>query len=262
MTTLRGGSPTPRGSARPRARSGSCRAPSARATLPSTPGPPRYPERVKHRLRSAAAVAISVVSLSGVAGCAVFSPPTVLRPYVPSDGLSSTVGDVAVRNALIVSSAPGQPGVVSAALVNSGEQSAQVTVTVETGSSPTSASFTVAPGTSFTIGSGSGAADLTGGDVESDTTGWLQLPTVTEVPGALVPMTFAAGGATATVNAPIVRPCFAYANLTPTPSSSPSASAGASPTTAAESTPSPTLNCQPEVGEDEVQGESDTSTTS
>jgi hypothetical protein len=180
----------------------------------------------------------------------VFSPPTVLRPYQPSDGLSSTVGDVSVRNALIVSPAPGQPGVVSAALVNSGEQAAQVTVTVDTGSSPTSSTFTVAPGTSFTIGSGSGAANLTGGDVESDTTGWLQVPSVTEVPGALVPMTFETGGATASLNAPIVRPCFAYANLTPTPS----AAAGVAPTTAAASTPSPSLNCQPEVGSDEVQG--------
>lgn len=206
---------------------------------------------MKHRLRSAAAVAISVVSLSGVAGCAVFSPPTVLRPYQPSDGLSTTVGDVSVRNALVVSGSAGQPGVVSAALVNSGEQAAQVTVTVDTGSTPTSSTFTVAPGTSFTIGSGGGAANLTGGDVESDTTGWMQVPTVTEVPGALVPMTFATGGATASLDAPIVRPCFAYANLTPTPS------AGGSATPSASPTPSPSDTCQPQVGKDEVQGESD-----
>jgi hypothetical protein len=210
---------------------------------------------VKHRLRSAAAVAISVVSLSGVAGCAVFSPPTVLRPYVPSDGLSATVGDVSVRNALIVAGAVDQPGVVSAALVNSGEQAAQVTVTVDTGSAPTSSTFTVGPGTSFTIGSGSGAANLTGGDVESDTTGWMQVPTVTEVPGALVPVTFATGGQTASLNAPVVRPCFAYAELTPTPSASPGATAGAAATPSA--TPSPSDTCQPQVAEDEVQGESD-----
>jgi len=209
---------------------------------------------VKHRLRSAAAVAISVVSLSGVAGCAVFSPPTVLRPYVPSDGLSATVGDVSVRNALVVAPAADQPGVVSAALVNSGEQAAQVTVTVTSGSTPTTSTFTVGPGTTFTIGSGSGAPTETGGDAESATSGWLQLPSVAEVPGELIPMTFAAGGATASLNAPIVRPCFAYAELTPTPSAT-TAGASASPTTAATPSASPTLNCQPEVGASETQGE-------
>jgi hypothetical protein len=139
--------------------------------------------------------------------------------------------------------------VLSAVLVNSGTETAQVTVTVDTGSAPTSASFSVLPGTSFSIGSGSGAANLTGGDVESDTTGWLQVPVVTEVPGALVPVSFAAAGKTTSINAPIVRPCFAYANLVPTPS----ASSSASPAPA--STPSPSLNCQPEVGADEVYGE-------
>ena len=208
---------------------------------------------MKLRLRPAAAVAISVVSLSGLTGCAVFSPPTVLKVYNPSDGLSATVGDVGVRNALIVSPAEGEPGVVSAVLVNSGTETAQVTVAVDTGSSPTTADFTVLPGTSFTIGSGSGAANLTGGDVESDTTGWLQVPEVTEVPGALVPMTFSAGGAEASVDAPIVRPCFAYENLVPTPAATPSAGESASPSAA--STPSPSINCQPEVGEDEVNGE-------
>lgn len=209
---------------------------------------------MKLRLRPAAAVALSVVSLSGLTGCAVFSPPTVLRPYNPSDGLSSTVGDVAIRNALIASTAPDQPGVVSAVLVNSGTEAAQVTVTVDTGSSPTSGSFTVQPGTSFSIGSGSGPANLTGGDVESDTTGWLQVPVVTQVPGALVPVSFESGGRTASLNAPVVRPCFAYENLLPTP--------GASSSPAAASTPSPTLDCQPDVAEDEVQGESGDSTSS
>jgi len=212
---------------------------------------------VKHRLRSAAAVAISVVSLSGVAGCAVFSPPTVLRPYVPSDGLSATVGDVSVRNALVVSGSEGQPGVVSAALVNSGEQAAQVTVTVDTGSSPTSSTFTVGPGTSFTIGSGSGVGDLSGTDVESDTTGWMQVPTVTEVPGTLVPMTFATGGATASLDAPVVRPCFAYAELTPTPSASSTPAAGAAASATPSATPSPSDTCQPQVAPTEVQGEGD-----
>lgn len=231
-------------------------------TLPSTSRPSRYPGAVKHRLRSAAAVAISVVSLSGVAGCAVFSPPTVLRPYQPSDGLSATVGDVSVRNALVVAPAADQPGVVSAALVNSGEQAAQVTVTVTSGSTPTTGTFTVGPGSTFTIGSGSGAPTETSGDAESATTGWLQLPTVTEVPGELIPMTFDAGGQSASLNAPIVRPCFAYAQLTPTPSASASATAGATPSSSAAASPSPTLNCQPEVGADETQGESGSGTES
>ncbi|NAZ81417.1 hypothetical protein GTR02_06265 [Kineococcus sp. R8] len=255
---------------------------------------------MKHRLRSAAAVALSLVSLSGVAGCAVFSPPTVLKPYVPSDGMGGAVGEVALRNVLLASPSEGEPGVLSAVLVNSGPEPAEVTVTVETGASPTSGTFTVRPETSFTIGSGSGAADLTGGDVESDTTGWLQVPSVTELPGAMVPVTFAAGGATTTVDALVVRPCFAYAGLLPTPTSAagstppatgaeaptaeaptaeaPTAEAtgaatpeaGATPSAPATgeaggtpaATPSPTLNCQPDVAEDEVYGESEADTAS
>ena len=208
--------------------------------------------------RSALAVVTSAAVL-GVAGCSVFSPPTVLKPYAPSDGSQTAVGGVEVRNVLLVSSGVDQPGVLSAVLVNSGDEAADVSVSVDVDAgSPTTERFTVAQNASLHIGD-PGAVAVAGAPTDDDAgaqeqVAWLQVPQVPVVPGQTVPVTFTVDGQDASVNAQVLRPCFEYAAVTPTaPAPSPSGTAGAEGTGAAPAaaTPSPTISCGPPQGEEQ-----------
>jgi len=53
--------------------------------------------------RRLASLALVAAVLVGTSGCALISPQATLIPYAPADGVSAHTGDVAVRNALIVS---------------------------------------------------------------------------------------------------------------------------------------------------------------
>ncbi|GAB3452884.1 hypothetical protein AB1207_23365 [Kineococcus endophyticus] len=225
--------------------------------------------------RSALAVVTSAAVL-GVAGCSVFSPPTVLKPYAPSDGSQTTVGGVEVRNVLMVSSGVDEPGVLSAVLVNSGSAPADVSVSVDVDAgSPTTEQFTVAQNASVHIGDPGAVADdaaSTDDDAgDQEQVAWLQVPQVPVVPGQTVPVTFTVNGQNASVNAQVLRPCFEYATVTPTvpaPTSTPTSTATSSPgaTEGAEGTPtatgtpststssaaaSPTISCGPVTGEEQ-----------
>ncbi|MEP6843987.1 MAG: DNA modification methylase, partial [Pseudolysinimonas sp.] len=52
------------------------------------------------KVRAGAAAAIAALVMLGVAACA---PIASLKPYDPSDGVSTTVGQVKVLNALVLS---------------------------------------------------------------------------------------------------------------------------------------------------------------
>lgn len=224
--------------------------------------------------RSALAVVTSAAVL-GVAGCSVFSPPTVLKPYAPSDGSQTTVGGVEVRNVLMVSSGVDEPGVLSAVLVNSGSAPADVSVSVDVDAgSPTTEQFTIAQNASVHIGDPGAVADTSAATTDDDAgnrekVAWLQVPQVPVVPGQTVPVTFTVNGENASVNAQVLRPCFEYATVTPTVpaptstatssgTSSPGATEGAEGTATASATPStsttsasasPTISCGPVTGE-------------
>ncbi|WP_432562298.1 hypothetical protein [Kineococcus sp. SYSU DK003] len=195
--------------------------------------------------RSAAAVVTAVATL-GVAGCSVFSPAIVLQPYDPSDGTGGGLGGVDIRNALVVSSGVDQPGVLSAVLVNSGEEDASVAVSVDVAAGTAAPqSFSVPAGSTLHIGDPGAVADA--GESTDDDAGvesevaWLQVPQIPVTPGETVPVTFTVGGESQVLDAPVLRPCFEYAAITPTPA--PEATA---PAAGAEATQ---IACGPEVGE-------------
>ncbi|MEZ0165327.1 hypothetical protein AB2L27_11215 [Kineococcus sp. LSe6-4] len=217
--------------------------------------------------RSALAVLTSAAVL-GVAGCSVFSPPTVLKPYAPSDGSQTRVGGVEVRNVLLVSTGVDQPGVLSAVLVNSGDQIADVSVSVDVeAGTPTTQSYTLAENAALHIGDpeavSQDAASTAGAESANDQrVAWLQVPQVPVVPGQTVPVSFTVGGEEASVNAQVLLPCFEYATLTPTaaPAAGADAETGTGTGTATAATPSPTITCGPALGEegllsDEGEGE-------
>lgn len=194
--------------------------------------------------RSALALAVAATTL-GLAGCSVFSPATVLKPYEPSDGSGAVLQGVQIRNALVVSSAVDEPGVLSVTLVNSTQEDASVEVAVDVAAGTSSGqSFLVPAGGVVQIGDPSAAdgttpaADTAAGNQVRP--GWVQIPQVPVVPGQTVPVTFGIGGESTELAAPVVLPCFEYAPITPTPV----ASATASPT------PSASVTCGPALGEE------------
>lgn len=63
------------------------------------------------------------VTLTLLAGCAAGFDATASKPYAPSDGVQADSGDIRVLNALVVSGEDGRTGVVSATVVNRGDDS-------------------------------------------------------------------------------------------------------------------------------------------
>ncbi len=52
--------------------------------------------------RAASVVLASAVVLLGTAGCTFFAPQTTLKPYDASDGVNTQIGDVYIRNVLLL----------------------------------------------------------------------------------------------------------------------------------------------------------------
>lgn len=186
----------------------------------------------------------------GVAGCSVFSPATVLKPYEPSDGAGTSLEGVQIRNVLLVSSGVDEPGVLSAVLVNSGDQAQDVSVAVDVDAgSAASQSYSLDPGASVRIGDPTAGAPDTAATDDGSGPGqqvaWLQVPQVPVTPGQTVPVTFTVSGQEAKVDAQVMLPCFEYATITPT-APAPTGTATAS------ATPSPSVTCGPAVGEDQT----------
>jgi len=99
------------------------------------------------RPRSAALLAAAAAGLV-LSGCSFSSPDTSLQPYAPADGLQTEMGDVLVRNMLVVSEGGGEPGLLVGALVNRGQEDTIVQVEV----ADTSAEIVVPAGVSVVLG--------------------------------------------------------------------------------------------------------------
>ena len=183
------------------------------------------------RARPAALVLAAPAMVGLLAGCGL-SPAQTTIAYDPSDGVSASVGDVQVRNLLVVGSTAEAPGVVSGVLLNS--SAAAVTVTVASGAS-TPVPVDVPAGGSVQLGA-------TGPDPTATPmpgapgSAAVQLSAVGQPAGGVVPVTLtSAGGGTTTVQAPVVPPTNEYATLTPT----------AAPPSEGPVAPSPTLTQGP-----------------
>lgn len=174
-------------------------------------------------------VAAGAIALSG---CQTQSPIQSQFPYQPADGVAVSLGDVQVRDLVVVAGAKDQPGALSGAVVNNGN--ADVTI-----------SFATADG-------GQAEAKVPAHDSLRLTDGATitSLPKVSASPGGLVEVEVStpAGGAQ-TVKVPVLLPQGYYSSVTPSatptsgatsepgatssPSTEPSASETATPTATA-----------------------------
>lgn len=64
------------------------------------------------RIRAVATAALASALLVGTAGCGVFVETATLKQYDASDGVAATIGDLAVRNLLIITNEQGDAAVI------------------------------------------------------------------------------------------------------------------------------------------------------
>jgi hypothetical protein len=79
------------------------------------------------RARIAATVIVAASLLFSTAGCSFFAPQSTLKRYDPSDGVGATVGQVKVRNALLLTK-DGQLASFLVNLVNDGTKTVDVLI--------------------------------------------------------------------------------------------------------------------------------------
>lgn len=98
-----------------------------------TPTQKSAPRRGRRLLSGLSALVLTVL----LSGCAVFSPMTTELPYNPGDGIGVSLGDVEVRDLLVVGTAQGEPATVSAYVVNRSAQDVTVSFAAQGGTPAT-----------------------------------------------------------------------------------------------------------------------------
>ena len=137
------------------------------------------------------------------------SPIQTNVPYQPADGVAVDLGDVQIRDLVVVSGAKGDVGTLSGMVVNKGTTS--VTITFSAGA----AGATGATGESATAQAPADRQTRLSG-VEGAPP--ITLPSIDAAPGGVVKVTVStpAGGASE-VSVPVLLPDGIYASITPAP---------------------------------------------
>jgi hypothetical protein len=131
---------------------------------------------VKARLAASAVLAVGLVL--GASGCSMLTYQATTEHYDPSDGVSADVGDLDLRNILVVSE-DGEDGNLVMTVVNTGDEDAELGVQVGEGG-----------GQTLIVEVEAGATVSLGGDEEP-----LLLEGIDTEPGSLVPIFFQYGSA-------------------------------------------------------------------
>ena len=156
------------------------------------------------------------------------SPIQTSVPYQPADGVAVDLGEVQVRDLVVIAGAKGEVGTLSGMVLNNGTE--PVTVTFAAGTtgttSTTGTSTTGTTGTTSTTGTGtadsSAQADVPAGTairlsgVEGATP--VTLPDIATAPGGIMRITVSTPTAGAPeVSVPVLLPTGYYSAITPPP---------------------------------------------
>lgn len=87
------------------------------------------PRRGRRLLAGLGALALT----TALSGCAVFSPMTTELPYNPGDGVALSLGEVQIRDIVIIASAQGEPATIAAYVVNRSAEDVTVGFATEGG---------------------------------------------------------------------------------------------------------------------------------
>ena len=72
----------------------------------------------KNRAQRAAAAGVIALAVLGVSSCSAVNEQATVREYSPSDGIVENVGEVELRNLLVVSNGDGEAGRLLGTVVN------------------------------------------------------------------------------------------------------------------------------------------------
>jgi len=148
-------------------------------------------------------VAAALAGVALLSGCQVMSPIQTNVPYQPADGVAVDLGEVQIRDLVVVSGAKGEVGTLSGMVVNQGNSPITITFAAGATGPPTSA---VAPADSQTRLSG----------VEGTTPA--TLPAIGVAPGGILKVTVSTpASGTSEVLVPVLLPDGYYATITPAP---------------------------------------------
>ncbi len=163
---------------------------------------------MRTRARVTASIVLAAAVALGTTSCNLFAPQATLKVYDPSDGVSATVGDIAVRNAIVFADDEGT-GFLLVTVINQG--SSAHSLSIQVGSGDDRQEFEVmVDGDSTTTFSAEGAERL-------------EIDPLDAEPGAVVPVFFQYGKEEGDeVAVPVLeQDTFSeYATLTPTPTPS------------------------------------------
>lgn len=105
------------------------------------------------RRRVVASVAVAVLGLLGTSACTFTAPQATTEDYAPSDGTATTVGDVKILNAILLTE-DGEEANLVASVVNQSNSRVQLKLQYKAGSEDIDEQFAV----------GAGEVQMLGGD--------------------------------------------------------------------------------------------------
>jgi hypothetical protein len=148
-------------------------------------------------------MATALAAALSLSGCQVMSPIQTSVSYQPAEGVAVDLGDVQIRDLVVVTGAKGEVGTLSGMVVNNGTEPVTVSFAAAASGSPVSA---VAPAKSQTRLSG----------IEG--TKAVTLPSIAAGPGGILKVTIGTPTAGASeVSVPVLAPDGYYATITPAP---------------------------------------------
>ena len=169
------------------------------------------------RVRTGASLAAAALLITGLTGCSLFAVHQTLHPYDASDGISVTVGDVRILNALVFTE-DGEDGNFSAAAVNTGDEDVDLTLQYLSDGEKVNIEIEIPVGETVQIGSGEN--------------GQVFLPAIDTLPGTLLPIYFQYGSHPGKqVDIPVLDASLQqYDGLLPTPTPTPTPTVTPTPT--------------------------------
>jgi hypothetical protein len=105
------------------------------------------------RVRAAASVALIAAVAALLAGCSLFMQPETQQPYNPADGINVTIGELGLRNVLVVTE-DGELGNLVMVAVNGGDRDITATLQYETDGTKHEVEIEVPAKSSVNFGSG------------------------------------------------------------------------------------------------------------
>lgn len=188
------------------------------------------------KVRTAVSALLAAVLAVGIAGCSFTNGnQTLPRKYDPSDGVGTNVGDLDVRNALIVTDEDGKRGSLVVSVINQTDAQKQLSMQYE------SSAATASNGRETVTVRVPKFSTVTFGYEKSQQ---VVLEDIDVTPGALFPVYFTSGDSDGTeLRVPVLDSSLPeYSSLTPSPSPTPIPT----PTAVPVPIPTPTAGTAPQ----------------